>query len=108
MKKAILSAVLLTVCLTSGLLAGCTAVKVLGSGNLINETFDISDFTKIKVENGFQVEVNESDSFSVVTIVDDNVLEHIDVKKSGDTLILRPKGNRPFRSATLSAKVTMY
>jgi hypothetical protein len=74
---------------------------------VINEAFDLSDFTGIKAENGFQVEVTESDSFSVVAIVDDNVLEHIDVKKSGDTLILRPKWNRSFRSVTLSAKVTM-
>ncbi|MFC1913518.1 head GIN domain-containing protein [Chloroflexota bacterium] len=105
--KKIFAAVMVALILASGLITGCAGVKVQGSGNLINETFNISDFTGIKVENGFQVEVTESDSFNVVVIVDDNVLEHIDVKKSGDTLIIKPKGNRSFRSVTLSAKVTM-
>jgi len=105
--KKVIAAVMVALILVSGLVVSCAGVKVQGSGNLINETFDISDFTRIKVENGFQVEVTESDSFSVVAIVDDNVLEHIDVKKSGDTLILKPKWNRSFRSVTLSAKVTM-
>ena len=105
--KKVIAAVMVALILVSGLVVSCAGVKVQGSGNLINETYDISDFTRIKVENGFQVEVTESDSFSVVAIVDDNVLEHIDVKKSGDTLILKPKWNRSFRSVTLSAKVTM-
>jgi hypothetical protein len=105
--KKVIAAVMVALILVSGLMTSCAGVKVLGSGNVINEAFDLSDFTGIKVENGFQVEVTESDSFSVVAIVDDNVLEHIDVKKSGDTLILRPKWNRSFRSVTLSAKVTM-
>ena len=105
--KKVIAAVMVALILVSGLVASCAGVKVKGSGNLINETFDISDFTGIKVESGFQVEITESDSFSVVAIVDDNVLEHIDVKKSGDTLILKPKWNRSFRSVTLSAKVTM-
>ncbi|MFC1901702.1 head GIN domain-containing protein [Chloroflexota bacterium] len=105
--KKVIAVVMVALILGLGLIASCAGVKVQGSGNLINETFNTSDFTMIKAENGFQVEVTESDSFSVVAIIDDNVLEHIDVKKSGDTLILSPKGNRSFRSATLSAKVTM-
>jgi len=105
--KKLIATVLLALIVISGLTAGCARVKVEGSGNLINESFDISDFGGIKVENGFQVEVTESSTFSVVAVVDDNVLEHIDIKKSGDTLILRPKSNRSFRSTTLSAKVTM-
>jgi len=42
-----------------------------------------------------------------VATVDDNVLEHIEVKKSGDTLVIKPKWNTAFRSATLRVKVTM-
>ena len=51
--------------------------------------------------------VTKSNSFSVVATVDDNVREHIEVNKSGDTLVIRVKSNRAFRSATLEAKVTM-
>ena len=105
--KKLVAAVMVVLILILGLMASCAGVKVLGSGNVINEAFNLSDFTGIKAQNGFQVEVTKSDSFSVVAIVDDNVLEHIEIKKSGDTLIIRPKANRSFRSVTLSAKVTM-
>ena len=105
--KKLIAVVMVVLILILWLMASCAGVKVLGSGNVINEVFDLSDFTGIKAQNGFQVEVTKSDSFSVVAIVDDNVLEHIEIKKSGDTLILRPKANRSFRSVTLSARVTM-
>ncbi|MFC1908249.1 head GIN domain-containing protein [Chloroflexota bacterium] len=107
MKKTILSALLLTVCLTSGLLVGCTGIKVIGSGNLITKTFDFSDFTGIKAENGMHVELIKSGTFRVEVIADDNAMEHIQVSKSGDTLRIRPKANTAFRSATLTAKITM-
>jgi hypothetical protein len=105
--KKMIAAVMVALILVSGLLTSCAGVKILGSGNVINEAFDLSGFTEIKAQNGFQVEVTQSDYFSVVAIVDDNVLEHIDIKNSGDTLIIRPKANRSFRSVTLTAKVTM-
>jgi serine/threonine-protein kinase len=108
MKKAkITVAALMVVLLTSGSLIGCGGVKVEGSGNLINETFEFSDFTEVKVENGFQVEVTQSSTFRVEITVDDNVLEHIEVSKSGNTLRIKPKSNRLFRSVTMRATITM-
>ncbi|MFC1992185.1 head GIN domain-containing protein [Chloroflexota bacterium] len=106
MKKAIVG-VLVVLLLISGLVAGCTGVKVIGSGNLITKTFDFSDFTGIKAENGMHVELTKSGTFSVEVIADDNVMEHIEVSKSGDTLRIRPKANAAFRSATLTVKITM-
>ena len=106
MKKVIVG-VLVVLLLISGLVAGCTGVKVIGSGNLITKTFDFSDFTGIKAESGMHVELIMSGTFSVEVIADDNVIEHIEVNKSGDTLRIKPKGNSQFRNATLTAKVTM-
>ena len=106
MKKATVG-ILVVLLLISGLVAGCTGVKVIGSGNLITKTFDFSDFTGIKAENGMHVELTRSGTFSVEILADDNVIEHIEANKSGDTLRIRPKGNSQFRSTTLTAKVTM-
>ncbi|MFC1866108.1 head GIN domain-containing protein [Chloroflexota bacterium] len=99
--------ILAAMLITLGLLTSCTTVKVEGSGNLVNEPFEFSDFTEVKVENGFEVELTQSSTFSVVVTADDNVLEHIEVSKSGDTLRIKPKGNRAFRSVTMKAKITM-
>ena len=105
--KRVIVAALVAVLLILGLVTGCTGIKVIGSGNLITKTFDFSDFTGIKAENGMHVELTKSGTFSVEVIADDNVMEHIQVSKSGDTLRIRPKANAAFRSATLTAKITM-
>jgi len=105
--KKILAAATVVILLIMGLVTGCTGIKVIGSGNLITKTFDFSDFTGIKAENGMHVELTKSGTFSVEVIADDNVMEHIEVSKSGDTLKIRPKANAAFRSATLTAKITM-
>ena len=105
--KKIITAVLLAVLLTSGLLAGCGEVTVTGSGNLTTKTFNFSNFNKVEAASGFQVELTKSSTFSVEITADDNVLEYIEVDKSGDTLRIKPKGNRIYRSVTLRAKITM-
>ena len=106
MKKIILT-ILMVILLASGLLISCGGVRITGSGNLINKTYEFSDSTGIKAESGFQVELTKSSTFSVEITADDNALEHIEVRKSGDTLIIRPKWNTAFRSVTMRAKITM-
>jgi len=105
--KRVIVVVLAVILLTSGLLASCAVVKVEGSGNLTTKTFDIIDFTKVKAENGIQVEVAYSSTFNVEIMADDNVMEYIEVNKSGDTLKIKIKGNTSFRSATMIANVGM-
>ena len=105
MKKILL--VLLTVApITSILLAGCGPV-VIGSGNLVTETFDYSDFTRVEAHNGFQVELTRSSAYSIQITTDDNVQEYLEVTKSGDTLRIRLTGYRNYSSVTLKAKATM-
>lgn len=105
MKKAIV-AVLVVILFTLGLSVGC-GIVVTGSGNLVTETFDFSDFTKVEAHNGFQVELTKSSTFSVEITVDDNVKEHLEVTKSGDTLRIRLTGFRNYSSVTLEARITM-
>lgn len=106
MRKIVIS-LLLVVLLTTGLLAGCGGVTVIGSGNLKTETFDFRDFTTVEAESGFQVELTKSRTFSVEITADDNILEYIRVDKSGDTLRIRPEWNRRYHSVTFKAKITM-
>jgi hypothetical protein len=105
--RKVIVAVLLVVFLASGLLAACEGVTVTGSGNLKTETFNLSDFTKVEAHSGFQLELTKSSIFSVEITADDNVLEDIDIDKSGDTLRIIPKRNRTYRSVTFRANITM-
>ena len=72
MKKAIV-VVMVVVPLTLGLLAGCQGIVLTGSGNPITENYNFSDFTKVEVHNGFQLELTKSSTFSIEITVDDNV-----------------------------------
>ncbi|MFC1969722.1 head GIN domain-containing protein [Chloroflexota bacterium] len=107
MKKAIV-AVLLGVLLISGLLAGCIREGVPGSGNLVTQEFEFSDFTRVEVGSAFEVEIVQADSFRVSVTADDNLFEHIQVSKQGETLKIGLKlvPLRPLFS-TLKAEITM-
>jgi len=110
MKKVIIgiaAAVVLTVVLLAvfGVFGG--GFVIIGSGDLTTKTFDLSGFTEIEAHSGFQLELVQSSTFSIEVTADDNVMDYIDVSKSGNTLKIRPQWNRSFRSVTLRAKITM-
>lgn len=104
MRKAIV-VVLVAVLLTSGLLLGCGGI-VKGSGNLITEEYEFSDFTRVEVGSAFEVEVAQSNSYSVSITADDNLFDHIQVSKQGATLKIRLK-TATYVSTNMKAEITM-
>jgi len=107
MKKAVVAA-LVAVLLTSGLSAGCVGHREAGSGNLVTEEFEFSDFTRVEVGSAFEVEIVRADSYRVSVTADDNLFEHIQVSKQGETLKIGLK-LLPLRPlfTTLRAEITM-
>jgi len=106
MKKAIV-AVLIAILLTSGALAGCVVGAVVGSGTLDTQEFDFSGFNRVDVGHAFEVEIIQSESYSISITADDNLFEYIQVSKAGETLKI---GTQPIIgpiSGTLRAKITM-
>lgn len=91
------------------LLTACQNVSLTGSGNVITEEKSFADFDNIDVSHGFRVDVSQGDTFHVVVRADDNVMEHVDVSKSGDTLKigLKPRRSYQLKNTTLEAEVTM-
>jgi hypothetical protein len=57
--------------------------------------------------SGFTVEISESSSYDVIVTADDNVMEYIEVSKSGDTLNVGVRWGISFSSATLKIRITM-
>jgi hypothetical protein len=93
----------------AALLAGCGTVSLTGSGNVVTQEEAITGFDRVDVSQGFQVDVSQGDTFRVVIRVDDNVAEHLDVSKKGNTLKIGLRSRRSYRlkNATLEAEVTM-
>ena len=96
---------LLVLTMVAGLLAACTVVK--GSGVLKTEEMDFSDFTRVEVGGAFEVEIVQSDRFSVSITADDNLFDYIQVSKHGSTLKIGVKPAVIFHSATHRAEIAM-
>ncbi|MFC1908060.1 head GIN domain-containing protein [Chloroflexota bacterium] len=79
MKKTIIIIPLLAAFLTVGLLVGC-------GGPPRTQTYSFTDFTRVEVGYAFQVEVTQSDSYSIRITAPENLLSSIDVSKEGETL----------------------
>jgi hypothetical protein len=81
--------------------------SVTGSGELITETYDLEDFTKVDVGYAFDAQIAPAEEFSVAVTVDDNILENVEVRLDGDTLRIGMQGNDSYRNVTMDAAITM-
>ena len=104
--KKLIAAVLVAVLLTSGLVVGCGSI-LKGSGDLETKQFDFSDFAKVDISSAFEFEVIKSDSYDISITADDNLFEHIQVSKEGETLKIGLKTISIRWPAILKAKVAM-
>jgi len=101
-----------TLLVTVSLLAvftGCGGVTqaIIGSGNLTTQELDSTDFTKLEISHVFQAKITRADSFSVDITVDDNLLEYIVVRKSGNTLRIYLKAGYAYIGTTKTVEITM-
>ncbi len=91
------------------ILTGCSGISdaIIGSGNIITREMDFTDFTKLEIGHVFQAKVTRSDSFFVSITVDDNLLEYVVVRKSGNTLRIYLKGGYAYIGTTKIVEITM-
>ncbi len=80
--------------------------QVVGSGNLITEEKSFTDFTIVEAGWGFEVEITQSDSYSINIKADDNVFDYIEVSQTEDALTIGLKWGS-YQDVTLRAEITM-
>lgn len=88
------------------LLAACGG-PIVGSGDLVTEEYDLTDFTRIEVSHAFEVEVRRGDQHSVSITVDDNLLDRLRVEQDGDTLRIGFERGLDFGTATRRATIVL-
>ena len=115
-KRAISSlAIILIVVIVAGAIVAGTVVwwfwpfrgHVVGSGNLVTEDYNYSDFTGVDVESGFEVEITQSSSYSTNITTDDNMLDYVEVSSPGNKLTISLKWGYSYQDVTLRAKIIM-
>jgi hypothetical protein len=60
--------------------------SITGSGDFVTRTYDYQDFNMIDASYGFDVEITYDEDYSITVMIDDNVVDSLDVDKSGNTL----------------------
>jgi hypothetical protein len=80
-------------------LTGCNA-RVTGSGDLITETREVSNFDAIVLSGSGEVVVTQGESESLSIESDDNIMEHVESKVENGTLKLGFKTGINFISPT--------
>jgi serine/threonine-protein kinase len=74
-----------------------SAVQIIGSGHPASKSWDIADFTAVKIDSGFRTEISKGKGFKVTTSADDNIIELIQVLKEDKTLRIGLKPHRNLR-----------
>ena len=80
---------------------------IAGSGQVVTQNQQFSDFTSVRVSNGFAFVITHSNSFSVKTITDDNLQNYIRVSKSGNTLSVGLKPGYSVTTSILRVEISM-
>jgi len=80
---------------------------VVGSRSLDTETMDFTGFTTVKVGGGFEVEIDQSDSYSISITADDNMFDYITVSQTGETLIIGLEWSHTYYDVSLRARIAM-
>ena len=83
-----------------------TSETIVGSGNLVTQQKDFSDFSAIEVSSAFEVEISQSSFYSISITADDNVLEYVQVSKTGNTLNVGMQTGS-YQSTTLQVEIEM-
>jgi serine/threonine-protein kinase len=86
---------------------GAARPMIQGSGVAASKTWDVAGFDAIEIGSTFHTKITKGTSFKVITSADDNILEHIRVSKSRNTLVVGLESGSYQLKTPLSAEITM-
>ena len=90
-------------------LAACDSLNetIAGSGNVVDREERVADFAAVEAGSAFELTITRSAVFSVIVSADDNILDRIEVVRSGDRLVIRLESGLSVSSATLRVEIEM-
>lgn len=97
-KIVVLFSKIVTAALVALTLASCNANfdlgnSIKGSGKVVTEKRNLSNFDKVTVANGLECEIVQSNTFDVMVEADDNLINGIKTKVENNTLVIYSEYN---------------
>lgn len=81
--------------------------RVNGSGDVVDVEYSFGGFERLNLSHAFDVTVTQSDTFNVVLYVDDNIVNYLEVRRSGEWLIIGLDDEHSYNNVSLSADIAM-
>ena len=82
---------------------------IVGSGNLVVESYGFENFDSVSSNHAFHVEINQSNQFSVELEIDDNVLQYFEIDQFGNRLRFELDSdlNMDMKDVTMRVRISM-
>lgn len=80
---------------------------VRGSGDLVTVDERVSGFDSLNISTSFEVDIIQSQTYSLVVRVDDNIEQYLVIDQRGDTLFLGLEEGRTYTNVALEAQISM-
>lgn len=93
--------------LTASILLLVSCRHTTGSGNIITETRNTGSFDAITVGGSFEVEVKMGDTRSVLVEADDNIMEYIQTRVSGNILKINTEDLHSYSNVHMKVYITV-
>lgn len=74
-------------------LTGCLELGEPGNGKRVTETRAAAGFTAIDSNDSLDVEVTQGDAFAVTVSIDSNLIDRVETRVSGQTLVVDVRGS---------------
>ncbi|MBN2075225.1 MAG: DUF2807 domain-containing protein [Dehalococcoidales bacterium] len=103
MKKGLISVILVLTLAAVPVLPGCNGT--IGSGEVITEKKDFTNFTSVDISSAFEVDIIQSSTYSVVISADEDLFDYIEVSQIGSKLKIILSPRHIFTDFTLGKRV---
>jgi|WetSurMetagenome_2_1015567.scaffolds.fasta_scaffold125186_2 hypothetical protein len=94
--------------LTALIIVSLLAIPVSATGcsdSSTTNTYDYNDFTKLDIENAFDVDIVQSGTYGITVTSSKTLKDYLSVSKEGQTLIIKLHPNHPFTDFVMMRKV---
>jgi len=103
MRKTFSSVLVVLSLIITLLLAGCG--DGIGTGKVITEKKDFTNFTSVEIGSAFEVTITRADTYSVTISADETLIEYIEVNQTGSKLKIYLNPRHIFTDFTLGKRV---
>lgn len=112
MRKSIAHTILVAILVAVILFVGCSGTvpiprRVKGSGKVVTQEMNVTDFAYLEIGSVFEVEIIESGSYLTAITADDNLFDYIEVSQEGETLKIQLTPGYNYSGVTLKANIAL-